>query len=63
MLLVAFTGCLGFGDNQDANEENIEDDAENSQDGNTTALNNTDDTNNDETPEVYDGPLKILALR
>ena len=64
MILVTFTGCMS--DEESSSDEEVEiiveDDTENSQDGNTTTSNNTDDTNNDGTSEVYDGPLKILAL-
>lgn len=58
LILVSFTGCMS--DSDDDSTTTIEPpDTSNNDNSNT---NQTQNPTDDETPDVYDGPLKILAL-
>ena len=58
LILVSFTGCMS--DSDDDSTTTIEQpDTSNNDNSNT---NQTQNPTDDETPDVYDGPLKILAL-
>ena len=55
LILVSFTGCMGDSDSDNYDTPDVQ-----TPDDNTNDNSNSD--TNDETPDVYDGPLKILAL-
>ena len=58
LVLVSFTGCM---DDSDDDSTTTVEQPDNSNDDNTNT-NQTQNPADDETPDVYDGPLKILAL-
>ena len=61
LVLVSFTGCMDDSDS-DSDDTTVvqtpDDNASNDNSGSNTTTNETED----DTPEVYDGPLRILAL-
>ena len=63
LVLVSFTGCMddSDSDSDDAEMPDVVIGPEVTNDDGTDT-NTTTDENQDDTPEVYDGPLKILAL-
>ena len=58
LILVSFTGCM---DDSDDDSTTTVEQPDTSNDDNTNT-NQTQNPTDDETPDVYDGPLKILAL-
>ena len=63
LILVSFTGCMddSDSDSDDAEMPDVVIGPEVTNDDGTDT-NTTADENQDDTPEVYDGPLRILAL-
>ena len=63
LVLVSFTGCMddSDSDSDDAEMPDVVIGPEVTTDDGTDT-NTTTDENQDDTPEVYDGPLRILAL-
>tara|TARA_B100002051_G_C16476680_1_gene506046 strand:- start:146 stop:571 length:426 start_codon:yes stop_codon:yes gene_type:complete len=63
LILVSFTGCMddSDSDSDDAEMPDVVIGPEVTTDD-ATDTNTTTDENQDDTPEVYDGPLRILAL-
>ena len=58
VILVSFTGCMGDSDSDSDDTSVVEDTTTNDQ----TETDETQGDTTEELPEVYDGPLKILAL-
>ena len=62
VILVSFTGCMGDSDSDSDDTPVVEDTTTNDQTETGSTTDETQDDTTEEPPEVYDGPLKILAL-
>ena len=61
LILVSFTGCMDNSDSGSDDTTVVQTPDDNTSNDNSDSNTTTDETE-DDTPEVYDGPLRILAL-